>query len=125
MNISRPAPSPILNLLSHLPESWNVEQLETVAEFGGVRIERILSKGHASPLGFWYDQDEDEWVLVVQGHARLMFDGRREPVELRTGDSLLIPAHCRHRVEWTSPDDPTIWLAVFHRNGEGLRVGVS
>lgn len=76
----------------------------------GVRIERIVSAGQVSPAGFWYDQDEAEWVLLLSGSAELEFDGgsRRE---LRAGDWLNIPAHCRHRVTRTA--DPTVWLAVF------------
>ena len=77
------------------------------------RIERIVSQGHASPEDFWYDQDQDEWVLVLKGAARLRFEGE-EPVEMEPGAHVNIPAHKRHRVEWTTPDEPTIWLAVHY-----------
>lgn len=79
-----------------------------------VRIERIVSTGHPSPEGFWYDQDEHEWVVVLMGRAKLIFEGNSEPVEMGPGDYMNIPAHRKHRVEWTSPDEPTVWLAVFY-----------
>lgn len=79
-----------------------------------VRIERIVSHGHTSPEDFWYDQDEHEWVIVLKGAARLRFDDN--VMELKRGDFVNIPAHQRHRVEWTTPDEPTIWLAVFYKN---------
>lgn len=88
------------------------EVITTLAESSQVRIERIVSHGHCSPSDFWYDQDQQEWVLVVQGRARLRIS---EVVhELGPGDYLLIAAHQKHRVEWTSPDEPTVWLAVFY-----------
>ena len=76
-----------------------------------LRIERIVSRGHASPDGFWYDQESSEWVLLVAGAARLRFEGE-EPLHLKPGDYVHIPAHRRHRVEWTDPDAATIWLAI-------------
>ena len=87
------------------------------AEYGiaGARIERIVSWGHASPEGFWYDQDEAEWVAVLVGRARLRLEDPAESVELAVGEHLLIAPHRRHRVEWTLPEAPTVWLAVFAR----------
>ena len=79
-----------------------------------VRIERIVSTGQASPPGFWYDQDRAEWVLVVSGAAGLLFEGEAEPLSLGPGDWVHIPAHRRHRVLWTDPANPTVWLAVHH-----------
>ncbi|MDT8429760.1 MAG: cupin domain-containing protein [Pseudomonadales bacterium] len=77
-----------------------------------VRVERIVSCGHCSPAGFWYDQEEHEWVLLVQGAGIIEFaDGRQ--VRLNKGDHLDIPAHVKHRVAWTQPDCETLWLAVF------------
>jgi len=77
----------------------------------GVRIERIISAGQASPPDFWYDQDRDEWVALLQGQARLVWDdGRRQ--DLQAGDWLFIPAHERHRVDWTSKEPSCIWLAI-------------
>lgn len=101
------------NLLSGLPKSAGNELFETLATAGETRIERIVSLGHHSPPGFWYDQTEHEFVLILQGAAKLRLEGDDEAVEMATGDSLTIPAGRRHRVEWTSPDEPTVWLAVF------------
>jgi cupin 2 domain-containing protein len=78
----------------------------------GLRIERIVSTGQASPEGAWYDQDADEFVLLVAGAARLLIAGETLERELHPGDWLLLPAHCRHRVTWTEPDKPTVWLAI-------------
>jgi cupin 2 domain-containing protein len=101
-----------MNLLSNLPQNLP-EELTTVLQQGhGVRIERIVSKGHKSPEGFWYDQPENEWVMVLHGAARLQFEDR--VVEMLPGDSINIPADHKHRVEWTSPSEPTVWLAVFY-----------
>lgn len=114
-----PAPSrealPFVNLLRDIPTDLTTEHSNPICELGNesVRIERIISHGHASPKGFWYDQDEDEWVLLLEGKAQLTIDGRDEPIVLTPGDSVLLPAHCRHRIDWTLPDHLTIWLAVF------------
>lgn len=78
----------------------------------GLTIERIVSKGQASPPGFWYDQAWEEWVMIVRGAARLRFEREERARELAAGDYVFIPAKARHRVDWTSPDEPTIWLAV-------------
>jgi cupin 2 domain-containing protein len=103
-----------VNLLRDLPEARAGEIVERLAGGGAVRIERIVSQGQASPPGFWYDQDEAEFVLLLAGAARLGFtDG--EMVTLEPGDWVDIAPHRRHRVEWTDPDTPTVWLAVFHR----------
>src|SRR5262245_20301114 len=101
------------NLFASIPATLTAEITETLLRAEHVRIERIVSAGHASPLDFWYDQDENEFVLLVQGAARLHF--AESTVELKPGDWLLIPAHVRHRVDWTAPDGQTIWLAVFYR----------
>ncbi|WP_371826119.1 cupin domain-containing protein [Photobacterium sp. GJ3] len=72
-----------------------------------------MSRGHQTPDGDWYDQEENEWVMVIQGQTELAFDDARPPVQLKAGQSIFLPAHCRHRVNWTSPDEDTIWLAIF------------
>jgi cupin 2 domain-containing protein len=95
---ARPLPDEVVNLL--------VERL-------GLRIERIVSAGQATPEGQWYDQDRDEFVLVVDGAARLSIEGETEERELGEGDWILLPAHCRHRVTWTRAEPPTVWLAVL------------
>jgi cupin 2 domain-containing protein len=102
------------NLLSDIPAFLPHELAEPLVESGPLRIERIISRGHASPQDFWYDQPEDEWVVVVQGAARLQFEDKI--IEMGPGDWINIPAHRRHRVEWTTPDGPTIWLGVRYES---------
>ncbi|QDU26337.1 Cupin domain protein [Anatilimnocola aggregata] len=104
------------NLFSGLPAELPQELTDVLLAAPGLRVERIVSRGQASPPGFWYDQPEHEWVLLLQGAARLRIvnaDGAERDQELQPGDYLHIPAHQRHRVEWTHPTDNTIWLAVF------------
>ena len=103
------------NLLDNLPADLPEELLTTILQADGLRVERIVSHGHVSPLGFWYDQDDNEWVVVIEGSAAIEFDGQPEPVELRRGSFLTIPAHARHRVAWTDPTKNTIWLAIHYR----------
>jgi cupin 2 domain-containing protein len=103
------------NLLQDLPTALAEELVDVLAENQHVRIERIVSTGHRSPEGFWYDQDEHEWVVVLKGEAKLVFDDGKT-VQMRVGDHLLIPARRRHRVDWTTPGEPTVWLAVFYRD---------
>jgi cupin 2 domain-containing protein len=100
------------NLFNDLPANLPEELLTTLVDSSHVRIERIVSYGHSSPEGFWYDQDQAEWVMLLQGAARLELEDR--VVELRRGDFLNLPAHEKHRVAWTTPDEPTIWLAVHY-----------
>jgi cupin 2 domain-containing protein len=102
------------NLYAGIPSSLPAELVEPLAASAAIRVERIVSHGHASPDGFWYDQDRDEFVLLVAGAARLRFEGEADPVALGPGDYLTIPARRRHRVEWTTPDGPTVWLAVHY-----------
>jgi len=104
------------NLFADLPASLPEELFQTLLSAAGLRIEHIVSHGHASPEGFWYDQDQHEWVLLVSGAARLRFDGK-EPFEMTTGSCVNILAHQRHRVEWTDPTQPTIWLAIHYSPG--------
>ena len=101
------------NLYTDLPANLPDELFSTLLDAANIRIERIVSHGHASPEGFWYDQDENEWVIVLKGAARLRIED--ETVAMKPGDFVNIPAHRKHRVEWTTPDEPTIWLAVFSR----------
>ncbi|OPY13410.1 MAG: Cupin domain protein [Syntrophus sp. PtaU1.Bin005] len=103
----------VLNLFEGVPDSLAEEQFTSLLNMPGVRIERIISRGQASPPGFQYDSEEQEWVLLLRGKACLSFSGPDDLVTLKPGDSLLIPAHTRHRVEWTDPEQETIWLAVF------------
>ena len=102
------------NLFAELPADAAAEQVVELLSRPGVRIERIVSSGQASPAGFWYDQPQAEWVVVLSGEARLRFEDDPHPRTLRRGDFVDIAAHRRHRVEWTHPDEPTVWLAVHH-----------
>jgi cupin 2 domain-containing protein len=110
---------PAGNLLEDLPADAGRESTETLVSSPAMRIERIVSRGQTSPEGFWYDQDEDEWVVVLRGRAKLRFEGENEVVEMGPGAYVLIAAHRRHRVEWTDPGEVTVWLAVFFRAVDG------
>ena len=100
----------MLNLLSSLPDASEAEVFEELISSGSCRIERIVSRGQKSDD--WYDQDEHEWVAVLRGCGRLLLEDGNE-LTLRVGDSLLLPAHTRHKVTWTDPEQETVWLAVF------------
>jgi cupin 2 domain-containing protein len=100
------------NLFSDLSADLPEEVFTTLLQTPGLRIERIVSHGHKSSDGFWYDQPTGEWVIVLKGAARLEFED--SVLEMHPGDYVNIPAHTRHRVEWTSPDQPTVWLAVHY-----------
>ena len=96
------------DLANHLPQ----ELVQTLLAAVSVCIERIVSHGHASPEGFWYDQGQHEWVVVLKGAGWLQFEDG--VVEMKPGDFINIPAYKKHRVDWTTPDEPTIWLAGFY-----------
>jgi len=102
------------SLFKDIPAELPEELIESLCSTEYVKIERIVSKGHASPEGFWYDQDWNEFVLVVQGSAGLQIEGQDEIVALNAGDYLNIGSHVRHRVEWTDSACETIWLAVYY-----------
>ncbi|ELV8761713.1 cupin domain-containing protein [Vibrio fluvialis] len=104
-----------MNLFETIPAELINEQFTDLLRHHHVRIERILSKGHTSPESGWYDQDEHEWVLVLQGCGTVEFDNG-ESTTLNVGDYLNIPAHTRHKVCYTSPDQVTLWLAVFYQD---------
>jgi cupin 2 domain-containing protein len=106
----------LTNLFADIPADLPEESIQALLGAPGLRIERIISQGHTSPEGFWYDQKAHEWVLLLKGAARLRFEGEA-PIDLRPGTFVNIPAHRRHRVEWTDPSGPTIWLAIHY--GEG------
>ena len=103
------------NLFAGVPDEFREGLLTPLLNAPPVRIERIVSKGHASPEGFWYEQPTHEWVVVLKGDARLEFEDR--VVEMGAGDSINIPAGQKHRVAWTTPDEPTVWLAVVYDAG--------
>jgi cupin 2 domain-containing protein len=106
--------SSMTNLFADIPEQLPAEFFETILENTGFKLERIVSKGHATAAGQWYDQAKDEWVLLLKGSAGLRIEGRADLVVLKPGDHLHLPAHCRHRVEWTEPGSETIWLALHY-----------
>lgn len=103
------------NLFDAIPAELTEELFTTIHRDGGLRIERIVSHGQSSPEGFWYDQDENEWIILVEGSAAVQFEGDDGLVELGPGSYLNIPAHARHRVAWTDPNHKTVWLAIFYR----------
>ena len=102
------------NLYQQIPTELPQEISECLVSSKGVRIERIVSKEHRTEPGFWYDQDDNEWVLLIAGEAGLRFRESDEIVHLAKGMYVNIPAHVQHRVEWTTEDQETIWLAVFY-----------
>lgn len=104
------------NIYTGLPATPQAQELSAILAGNarnGVKIERIVSHGHATPDNEWYDQSQHEWVLLLQGEAIIAFADERSDLHLRSGDYVNIPAHCRHRVAWTTPDSDTVWLAVF------------
>ncbi len=103
----------VRGLLAGLPAAAHGEVTEVLLAARGARLERIVSHGQASPEGFWYDQAQAEWVMVLSGAARLAIEGEAEERALGAGDTVFLPARCRHRVTWTEPDRPTVWLALF------------
>jgi cupin 2 domain-containing protein len=102
------------NLFADLPSSAGPEHCLALLARPGLDIERIVSHGHASADGFWYDQPRSEWVIVISGAARLRFEDEAAARVLGAGDWVDIAPHRRHRVEWTDPDAPTVWLAVHY-----------
>jgi cupin 2 domain-containing protein len=102
------------NVFDGIPDVPGEELTERLLAGKRVTIERIVSAGHASAEGFWYDQETNEWVILLSGGAGLRFEDESELLVLRPGDYVEIPAHRRHRVEWTDPDVPSVWLAVFY-----------
>jgi len=101
-----------MNLFTDFSADLPEELFTTLLEAPNVRIERIISHGHASATDFWYDQPQHEWVIVLQGAARFKFEDKT--IEMKPGDFINIPALKKHRVDWTTPDEKTIWLAVFY-----------
>jgi cupin 2 domain-containing protein len=107
------------NLFAAVPARLEQEDITILAELPGARIERIVSTAQASPPGFWCDQDWPEWVAVLTGSAGLLIEGEAKPRILAPGDWAEIPPHVRHRVEWTDAGEPTVWLAVHFKEGDG------
>ncbi len=113
------------NFLRDLPDASGGEVAQELVRDGGLKIERIVSSGQASPEGFWYDQDSSEWVMVLRGRAGLEIEGEDGVLELGPGDWVDLPAHRRHRVAWTARDEPTVWLAIHRSSSAGRAPGVA
>ena len=101
-------------LFDALPTAGLDEDVTTLLRTGGARLVRIVSTGQATPDGEWYDQDDNEWVVVLRGSAGLRIEGEDDVRVLSAGDYVDIPAHIRHRVEWTDAAEPTVWLALHY-----------
>lgn len=102
------------NIYKNIPKNLPEELVNILAEGKSFRLERIVSKGHTSPKGFWYNQVENEFVLLIKGEAKILFEENAKPVTISEGDYINIPTHTKHRVEWTDPKMETIWLALFY-----------
>ena len=103
------------NLYRNIPGVVKDEIFESLVQTNHFRLERIVSKGHATPAGEWYDQEAEEWVVLLKGTAGILFEGETEAKVMAPGDYLHIPSHRRHRVEWTDPVEKTVWLALHYR----------
>ena len=94
---------------------FTIEEIfETLLKTEDFRLERIISSGQATPFGEWFDQDSNEWVVLLSGSAGLLFEGEKEVSTMHPGDYIHIPAHQRHRVEWTDPEQKTVWLTLHY-----------
>lgn len=107
-----PTTDAVVNIFDGLPQHLPQEVMQTLIQAADVRIERIVSHGHATAADYWYDQPQHEWVIILKGAARLQFEDGM--VAMNVGDYINIPAHQKHRVDWTTPDEPTVWLAVHY-----------
>ena len=101
------------NMFAGIPNEVDQESVEELVKDQTLRIERIVSRGQASPPGFWYDQEEHEWVVMLSGKAGIQLEEQSEILSLSPGDFMHIPPHTKHRVEWTDATNETVWLAVF------------
>jgi cupin 2 domain-containing protein len=103
------------NIFENIPFNLPDELTQKIAgNVEGITIERIISRGHASPPGFWYDQEKTEFVILLKGKAAILFQDQEQPLEMHPGDFIEIPAHTLHRVECTSEEGDTVWLAFFY-----------
>lgn len=101
------------NIFDSIPDNLDEEVFDLLLQNNQIKIERIISKGQSSPKSGWYNQDKNEWVIVLKGEALISFENEKD-VNLKTGNYLHIPAHIKHKVKWTDPETETIWLAVFY-----------
>jgi cupin 2 domain-containing protein len=104
------------NFFFPVPGQMSGEVMAVLLQGGSFWLERIISTGQSTPAGEWYDQDTHEWVLLLSGGARLLLEKNHQMIIMKPGDYIHLPAHCRHRVEWTDPDQPTIWLALHYKD---------
>jgi cupin 2 domain-containing protein len=102
------------NIFSKIPAELPEELFENIIEQGSFTLERIVSRAHATPAGEWYDQEKNEWVILLKGSAGLLIQGSDDLIVLAPGDYIFLPAHLKHRVEWTAPGRETIWLALHY-----------
>ena len=107
------------NIFAPLPASSPSEIFTGLLDGQSFKLQRIVSTGQTSPPGQWYDQDTHEWVLLLSGAARLRIDGEDRLLQMQPGDYVDLPAHLRHRVEWTDPDQETVWLALHYQPQAG------
>ncbi len=114
IQVNRDPKSMLKNIFADIPTPLSAELVEALAEGTNFRLERIVSLGHITPPGEWYDQARDEWVILLSGRANLRFEGEASARVMRPGDYLMIPAHSRHRVDWTDPQEPSVWLALHY-----------
>ena len=108
------------NLFKGIQESMPEEIFDTLVDSRHLKLKRIISQGQITPLGQWLEQERDEWVVLLTGSARLLFEGEELAVELNPGDYVHITAHCRHRVEWTDSEQKTVWLALHYVNNKEI-----
>jgi cupin 2 domain-containing protein len=106
------------NLFKNLPDTCREEIFETILENNDLKIERIISEGQSTPTNQWLDQEWDEWVVLLLGSTGILFEGDNAPITMKPGDYLFIPAHTKHRVEWTDGKEKTIWLAIHMKKSE-------
>jgi len=104
----------VKNIFSDVPQSVPEEIFENLISSENCKIERIVSRGHTTPEEKWYDQDKNEFVLILRGNAELLFEEKNELVKMKEGDYVNIPAHKKHRVEKTSTEKETIWLTIHY-----------
>jgi cupin 2 domain-containing protein len=103
------------NVFADIPDTIPEEIFETIIEADSFRLERIVSDGQLTAEDEWYDEDENEWFILLKGSAGLLLEGDKEPLVLKPGDYLNLPAHRKHKVLWTDADEKTIWLALHYK----------
>ena len=104
----------IKNIFENIPDHIPEELFQEILKTENIKVERIVSKGQSSKDDHWYDQEENEWIILLKGTAGLLFEGHEKAVILRSGDYINIPSHRKHRVEWTDPDMETVWLTIHY-----------